>query len=213
MTAFCSSPDGRIYAVTGNIGSIVSIGPGREASGTYESDVFDAGAFTYWGRLSEEGTGTIAFETRSGNLNRPQQNWSPWAKLNAGRTASPAARFLQYRATLSGTAELTEIDLAYQMKNVAPVVEAVEITPENYKFPAPAGASSPSNPTLTLPAMRTRPPSASTVSIDSGSSPALNWSKGQIGSRWLANDDNGDTMSFKIEIRGVNETGWKLLHD
>ena len=31
--------------------------------------------------------------------------------------------------------------------------------------------------------------------------------------RWLANDDNGDTMEFKVEIRGVNETGWKLLHD
>ena len=39
------------------------------------------------------------------------------------------------------------------------------------------------------------------------------WSKGQIGARWLANDDNGDTLSFKVEIRGVNETAWKLLRD
>jgi WD40 repeat protein len=216
VTAFCSAPDGRVYAVTGNIGSIVAIGPGRDASGAYESDVFDAGAFTYWGRLSEEsaGSGSIAFETRSGNLNRPQQNWSPWAKLNAGRTVSPAARFVQYRATLSGAAELTEVDLAYQMKNVAPVIEQVEITPENYKFPAPSAASSASTPTLTLPPLgKNHPASASSPSTDSGTSPSLTWSKGQIGARWLANDDNGDTMMFKVEIRGANETGWKLLHD
>lgn len=216
ITAFCTAPDGRIYAVTGNIGSIVAIGAGREASGSYESDVFDAGAFSYWGRLSDEanGSGAVEFETRSGNLNRPQQNWSPWAKLNMGRTASPAARFIQYRATLSGTAELTEVDLAYQMKNVAPVIDEVEITPENYKFPAPVGPSAPSTPTLSLPPMgKNRPSTAPAVSTDLGSSPTLNWSKGQIGVRWLANDDNGDTMEFKVEIRGVNETGWKLLHD
>src|SRR5579863_9130537 len=83
VTGFCTAPDGRIYAVTGNIGSIVSVGPALESSGTYESDVFDAGAFTYWGRLSEEVKGgTVTFETRSGNVNRAQQNWSPWARLN-----------------------------------------------------------------------------------------------------------------------------------
>ncbi len=57
VTGFCAAPDGRIYAVTGNIGTIVSIGPDLEASGTFESDVFDAGAFTYWGRLSNEAEG------------------------------------------------------------------------------------------------------------------------------------------------------------
>ena len=37
--------------------------------------------------------------------------------------------------------------------------------------------------------------------------------KGQIGARWLAEDDNGDTLQFKVEIRGVNETAWKLVRD
>ena len=36
---------------------------------------------------------------------------------------------------------------------------------------------------------------------------------GHIGVRWLANDDNGDSMLFKVEIRGANESGWKLLRD
>ena len=48
---------------------------------------------------------------------------------------------------------------------------------------------------------------------DSGSSPTLSWAKGQIGARWLANDENGDTLVFKVEIRGEKETTWKLLKD
>lgn len=217
VTGFCAAPDGRLYAVTGNIGKILAVGPDLESSGTFESDVLDAGGFSYWGRLTNEsnGAGAIVFETRSGNVSRPQKNWSSWARLDAGRVASPAARFFQYRATLSGNAaaELTGVDTAYQMKNVAPTIDELEITPANYKFPAPSAAS-PSNPTLTLAALgQHRPAPSATISTDSGASPTLTWSKGQIGARWLSNDDNGDTPLFKVEIRGVNETAWKLLKD
>jgi hypothetical protein len=229
VTGFCGSPDGKLYAVTGNIGKVIAIGPQMESSGTFESDVYDAGAFTYWGRLSTDPTGQptsqpsssgVSFETRSGNLSRTQQNWSPWAKLDAGRIVSPAARFLQYKATLmagagpTGSTELSEVDIAYLMKNVAPVIEQIEATPANYKFPAPSTLASSSNLTLTLPPLgRNRPSSPPLTLNDSGNSPSLTWSKGQIGARWLATDDNGDTLTFQIEIRGVNETGWKLLKD
>ena len=201
--------------VTGNIGTIVSIGADMASSGAFESDVFDAGGFTYWGRLSEEtkGGGSIVFETRSGNVNRPQKNWSEWAPLTGGRVASPSARFLQYKAMLSGPTELDEVDVAYQMKNVAPVVEELEITPANYRFPTQSNASFPSNPPLSLPPMGHNRTSSSSSSSDSTSSQTLTWSKGQIGARWLATDDNDDTLSFKVEIRGVNETGWKLVKD
>jgi hypothetical protein len=229
VTSFCNSPDGKIYAVTGNIGKVIAIGPQMESSGTFESDVYDAGAFTYWGRLTAEPAAVgqaspagASFETRSGNLSRTQQNWSPWAKLDAGRIVSPSARFVQYRATLTSPSgsthnypEITEVDIAYLMKNVAPVIEQVEATPANYKFPAPSTSGSSSNLTLTLPPLgRNRPPSSAPLTLnESGSSPSLTWSKGQIGARWLATDDNGDTLTFQIEIRGANETGWKLLKD
>jgi len=215
VTGFSLAPDGRIYAVTGNIGAIFSIGPQLESSGTYTSEVFDAGAFTYWGRVSSEGSGAVAFETRSGNLNRPQQDWSPWAKRNDGRATSPAARFMQYRATLTAPAEISEINVAYMMKNVAPVVELVESTPANYKFPAPSPGPL-SITTLTLPALgrnRAEPASATPPVPDSGNSPGLSYAKGMIGARWLANDDDGDTLTFKLEIRGVHETTWQLLKD
>ena len=148
------------------------------------------------------------------------RNWSAWAPLNQGRVASPPARFLQYRATLTGNAELSDVGVAYQMKNVAPVVAQVEITPPNYRFPAPAAISETSvpNPTLVLPPIslpttRRPKPAAASSAAPSSDTPALTWAKGQIGARWLAEDDNGDTLQFKVEIRGVNETAWKLVRD
>ena len=52
VTGLTTDPSGRIYAVTGNIGEIFSLGPEREPSGTLESEVLDANAFSYWGRMS-----------------------------------------------------------------------------------------------------------------------------------------------------------------
>lgn len=217
VTGLVTDPNGRIYAVTGNIGEIFSLGPEREPSGTLESEVLDANAFSYWGRLSSlfSGQGSVTFETRSGNVSRAQKDWSPWAKLSGDRVASPAARFLQYRATVSGAAELYDVTAAYEMKNVAPVVEIVENTQVNYKFPAPSTVSASTPPNLTLPALgrASAGSSNSRPATDTGISPALTYSRGSIGARWLANDDNGDTLLFKIEIRGENETAWKPLRE
>jgi hypothetical protein len=101
------------------------------------------------------------------------------------------------------------------MKNVAPVIEAIETTPANYKVPAPVAATPPNPATLTLPALgRSTPtPAPTRATADTGSSPALTFAKGFIGARWLANDDNADTLLFKIEIRGENETTWKPLRE
>jgi len=217
VTGFSAGPNGRLYAVTGNIGQIFSIGPEREASGTFESEVLDAGAFAYWGRLTSlsSGQGNVSFETRSGNVSRAQKDWSPWAKLNGERVQSPAARFLQYRATVTGASELYDVTAAYEMKNLPPVIEAVEATPANYKFPAPVAPSAASPSNLTLPALghSTATPAPSRAANDAGTSPALTFAKGYIGARWLANDENGDTLVFKIEIRGENETTWKPLRE
>ena len=56
----------------GNIGKLFSVGPVTEASGTYESDVLDAGAFTYWGRAS----GPDARQARGGVEFRDAQRQS-----------------------------------------------------------------------------------------------------------------------------------------
>src|SRR5260370_42447357 len=80
VTAFQAGRDGRLYAATGNTGKVYEIGPGLEHEGSIESDVFDSGLYSLWGRLSFEGNlsgGQIAMGTRRGNPGRPQKKWKP----------------------------------------------------------------------------------------------------------------------------------------
>jgi hypothetical protein len=42
---------------------------------------------------------------------------------------------------------------------------------------------------------------------------AMQYSKGSTGVRWAVTDPNGDEMIYKVEIRGLQETEWKLLKD
>ncbi|MBY0503454.1 MAG: hypothetical protein K2X03_06085 [Bryobacteraceae bacterium] len=229
-TAMVARRNGGLAIATGNIGKILSLGPELERSGTLESEVLDVAAFSSWGRLAHEAKlngGAIAFATRSGNLERPQKNWSEWAALKDGRVASPQARFLQWRATLTGSAtqspELREVDVAYMAKNLPPRIEEVEGTPMNYRSSASA-VSMPNSPvplspaTLNLPALgRSRPRSPGMQPLPNASIPSsplmLSYQKGSVGARWLAVDDNGDRLTYKVEIRGVKETAWKLLRD
>src|SRR5206468_4932005 len=74
---------------------------------SYVSCPKDAGASVTWGQLSWDGQappGTgLTLETRSSADNLA---WSDWAAVavSGGPIASPPGRYLQYRATLAGTA-------------------------------------------------------------------------------------------------------------
>ena len=225
ITSLQKDASGRLLATTGNIGKVYEIGPGLEATGSFESEVFDVGAFAQWGRVhSKTATngGMVKFETRSGNLDRPTQMWSAWTALNDGRIASPAARFLQWRVVFTAGAgvqgdgpELQQVDVAYLPKNLAPRVDLVEPTPANYKFPAPATPVVSAAPgSLSLPPIGKNAPVTAVGGVsDSGNTPALTYAKGQIGARWLAVDENGDKLEFKAEIKGEGEQTWKPLRE
>jgi hypothetical protein len=223
ITAFQSGGDGALYAATGNVGKIYRVGPGLAHEGSLESDVFDAGFFSRWGRISFEANlngGGIAIAARTGNLDRPQKNWSPWSAAIAdpkgGRIAAPSARFIQWKATLTAAGtespELESVDVAYLQRNVPPRIEAVESTPPNYRFPVPSIVLTPSQ-TLTLPPIgKSGAASGPSLLLDSGT-PSLQYAKGFTGARWAASDDNGDSLIYTVEVRGVHETNWKLLKD
>ncbi|MGI9071357.1 MAG: hypothetical protein ACR2JB_08590 [Bryobacteraceae bacterium] len=231
ITAFLQGRNGIVYAATGNVGNLYSIGPELETSGTLESEVLDAAEFTYWGKVHLNSTlrgGAIAFETRSGNLSRPQNSWSPWTKVAVtklgGQIDSPAARFLQYRLTFSRSSEadspeLSVVDIAYLSKNIAPKIQQVDIAPFNYRenaappplerSPLPSGSPT----TLTLPAVGQRRPTASTSALELSASTTLQYSKGYVTIRWNATDPNGDSLTFKIEMKEKTGSLWRLLQD
>jgi hypothetical protein len=232
ITAFQTGPGGRLYAATGNTGKVYEVGPEVEHEGSVESDVLDSGMFSLWGRLSFEAHlngGEISVVTRSGNLDQPQKNWSAWsgtvASPKGGPVTAPAARFVQWKATLTAdraghSPELESVSLAYLPKNVEPRIDEIEITPANYRFPAPvlnltAAPTGPSQ-SLTLPAMGRRPAPSFAVSLsqeNSTTTPTMQFAKGWLGARWLASDPNADNLVYKVEIRGVNEVEWKPLKE
>ena len=228
VTGFGRSPKGDLYAVTGNIGKVFRIGPGFEKSGTFESEVLDAGSFTYWGRINYRGAGKISVSTRSGNRSHAESNWSPWTPLQpdstaarcegcgAGRAVSPSARFLQYKIELTPAPgqpapEVSYVEAAYLPKNVAPVVEAIDITPANYRFPLPVLAIAPST-SITLPPLGQQKPTPRRLA-NLLPRMNMNYAKGYEGVRWQAMDENNDTLIYRVEIRGVKESYWKLLKD
>ncbi len=224
VTSISTALSGNLYAATGNVGKVYRIGPGLEKEGTLESDVFDAGLFSRWGRLSFRGQangGQIAFETRSGNLDRPDKDWSAWSEAitspDGGRVSSPPARFLQWKLmmkALSGGAspEVCEVNAAYLQRNVAPQVQQIEITPPNYRFPPPATLTITTPPPLSLPPLGK--PARSTPSPSSGSdASSMQYAKGWIGARWAASDENGDSLIYTVQIKGQKESEWKLLKD
>jgi hypothetical protein len=221
VTSLAAGRQGQLLAATGNVGKIYAIGPELEKEGSLESEVLDVGSFSLWGRLQFEASGNgVTFQTRSGNLERPQRNWSAWAALNNGRVASPAARFLQWKVTLSPTGanspELKWVDVAYQPKNLPPRVEEVEATPQNYKFSGGGAATMAANTNLMLRQLgRTRPRALVTQVAPAEVQPPgmASYARGSIAVRWLAADDNGDDLSFKVEIKAAKDLNWKLVKD
>jgi hypothetical protein len=231
VTSFLAGKNGVIYATTGNVGNLYSIGPGMESSGTLESEVLDATEFATWGKIHITSTpqgGSIGVETRSGNVNHPESNWTPWSKVDitelGGQIHSQAARFLQYRLTFSKSPkgespELSAIDIAFLPKNVAPKVQQVEIAPFNYRQ-APSNQSlersiqpSGSPTSITLPAVGQKRSSSSGLEVTTGGAATLQYSKGFVTVRWNAGDPNGDQLSFKVEMRAENESVWRVLKD
>jgi hypothetical protein len=105
---------GALYVATSGPAVLRRFGPELAESGTVESSPLDAERVTQWGRVTwaadiPDGT-AVSAETRSGDSPDPGDHWSAWAPTAGGGIASPAARYLQYRLSLStDNAEITPV--------------------------------------------------------------------------------------------------------
>jgi WD40 repeat protein len=208
VTSFAKGPGGGLYAATSNLGKIFLLGPGPEREGSYESDVFDAKVFSRWGRAEFRGTGNVELLARSGNVDNPDRNWSPWKQIDLNQeseTGVPAARYAQWKAVLhAGNARpvVDTVTLNYLPKNVAPEIEDVSVQMGTRYQPLTKSAS------LNL---------GSDASGASGShfeSPVPSThDRDSIGVRWNAHDDNDDQLLYSVYYRGDGESRWLLLKD
>jgi hypothetical protein len=205
---------GQVLVATSNLGKIYRLGDKPGSGGTFESPVHDAGGVARWGRLNwrSEGSG-LQFRTRSGNSLRPDKTWSEWADpmTAAGSVKSPNARFIQWKADLSGNSVLDSVTLAYIPQNMPPVVKSINV----FTVAAPASASKSS----------TQPSGTSAYTItvtdtgDAGAAPSSGTptqtlsraSAQQINITWQADDPDGDRLVYALYFRGEEEREWKLL--
>jgi hypothetical protein len=193
--------------------------------GSLESDIFDAGIFSTWGRLEWRGEtpggSSIGISVRSGNMNATARNWSDWpARVTTAEgapSAAPASRFAQWRAVLNAggggsSPVLDTVNLYYRPKNIAPIISEIQVTPANYRFVASPLNTKTRN--LNLPPLgNTVPRRRRSTSVSSASGHTLAPEPGAIGVRWAASDENGDDVVSKVEIRGEGEQNWILVED
>ncbi len=120
------SIDGRVVhtqnaAITGGMGPVVSdyaaAGPevlvasmlmtATARTGVFTSRVLDAGSTADWQKLdvgSQGAAGTgVVIEIRTGPTPSPDSSWTAYTAVSAGADIPNSGRYLQYRATLSGT--------------------------------------------------------------------------------------------------------------
>jgi hypothetical protein len=204
VTGFAKAPGGGLYAASSNLGKIFVLGPGPESEGTYESDVFDAKIFSRWGRVEFRGTGNVDVLARSGNVDNPDRNWSPWKKVDLSKDAEmdvPSARYAQWKAVLRAASAAPVIDsvtLNYLPKNVAPQIEDIQVQPgTRYQLqPKSPGTSS----------------DVSSSSITHFDTPVpSSHDRDSIGVKWNAHDENDDQLVYSIYYRGDGDSRWLLL--
>jgi hypothetical protein len=210
VTAFAKAPGGGLYASGSNLGKIFVLGPGPQSEGTYESDIFDAKIFSRWGRAEFRGAGNVDLFARSGNVDNPDRNWSPWKKIDSpdGTTGIPPARFVQWKAVLhsgSPAPRVESVTLNYLSKNVAPDVDdvGVQVGVRYQPLPRPAVPITDLSGSITPGPGQPHfePPVPTTHDRDS------------IGVKWVAHDDNDDQLIYSLYYRGDGETRWLLLKD
>src|ERR1019366_4169123 len=202
---------GAMLAATGNMGKIYRLGASSN-TGTYQSPVFDAGSVARWGRLrwqAENGAGSIAFRTRTGNSLRPDPTWSDWSDplsdAAGAQIKSPNARYLQYEAKLSGTGvTLENVTAAWLPQNNPPTVRSITVL--TTVTPAPAAtktsstASSASTPyTITVTDTGDAAPVSSTGTPTQTLSLAA---QQQLMISWQADDPDGDRLVYEVDFRG-----------
>ena len=176
--------------------------------GTYTSPVLDATQISRFGKMHLHGwlpEGTkLTVSTRSGNIqDADKAGWSKWTDEIAASeylpVTAPSARFLQYRLTLRShdakeSPVVDEVDVAYQMPNLAPVVHAVRVAPGGHgNEGAENGPSEPGG--------------------GSREGAAKRQGTGVQTIAWDADDPNDDALTFSIYFRTGPASPWILLKD
>jgi hypothetical protein len=227
VTALIRERSGRIVGATSNPGKVFALSSLPARRGTYESDVRDAGTVASWGAIRWRATaraGQVQVVTRSGNTATPDETWSVWSKTytnaDGEQIASPNARYLQWRATLSSEGTdgpvITSVTTAYLPRNLRPEVVSITVHPPGAVFQRPFSTGEMEIAGFEENTSDGRPPTQSTASSNSPTPPPPSlgrrvYQKGLQTFVWRAEDQNEDRLQYDAFYRRESETAWRSL--
>lgn len=202
-------------ATSSNGGKLYRFGGESVTEGAYESVVRDAKASALWGRIWWRGNGAVELQTRTGNTEKPDATWSDWStayRESAGaQIGSPRARFLQWRAVLrntGGAASLSEVNVSYLPRNIAPEVLSVQVLPTNVGLQSTVQPQT--DPNIENSGLD---PQVFGLPANVAAAPRRLYQRGARSLIWTAEDRNGDKLEYAVYYRAVNENTFRLLKE
>jgi hypothetical protein len=224
VTSLHRDARGRLVFGTANPGKLLRLTANRADRGVYESSVHDAEMVSTWGTISWRGTASgsnkVEVSTRSGNTETPDETWSEWSApypSSGSPITSPKARYIQWRAGLTGSGEgpsLTSITAAYLQRNVRPQVRAITVQPPGIVFQKPYSTGDPDLAGFDNQTTPERKLTQAAQNQSQGSSMGRRtYQKGLQTLQWRADDENDDDLSYAVQYRREGEPTWKLLRD
>ena len=201
-----------LIATSSNQGSFFRIGAENANEGTYESAILDAKGTATWGRIWWRSAGGVTIQTRSGNTEKADETWSGWSTAlidqKGAQIASPRAKYLQWRAVLNATssvASLTELNIAFIARNIAPEVLSIQVLPTNVGIAA--------NPPMQIdPNIELSGLDPVTFGIPNAAIPPRRvYQRGATSLQWIAEDRNGDKLIYDVFYKEIGDANFKLL--
>jgi hypothetical protein len=165
---------------------VMSIGgPGT----SWTSKPLDAGLRARFGHIGWSGTGALEVTTRSGDTQIPDTTWTTWSTPvnDGGPTTSPAARFIQVRATLrDATATLSDVHLSFQTENLRAVVTEVAARQKGMREPRETAKDG------TVPTSGGEPPKHDTT----------------VHVTWKVDNPDTDELRYRVQFHRDGESRW-----
>jgi len=206
----------RLYAASANIGKLFRIGDTLAPTGNYESIVKDTDSVSSWGKISwkSDNSRLTELSTRTGNTSVPDKTWSDWQSVDSqGATASPKARFIQWKAALkldrTTSPRISSVKVPYLQQNFRPEVTNIEVLASGValqKVQLNQGNNiNPNDPAAIRANARAGLPRIQPIS------PRRLPQRGAQSLQWTATDKNQDGLVYDLYYRAENDRTWKVL--
>ncbi|MPY87223.1 MAG: hypothetical protein GEU99_04815 [Luteitalea sp.] len=221
VTRIASTRDA-VYFATANPGKILRMATARATEGTFTSEVRDAETVARWGTIrwraqTPERT-RVELATRTGNTSTADATWSEWSSPYTNATGStiesPPARYIQWRARLTGSASaspvLTSVTTTYLPRNQRPEITSLTVHPPGVVFQRPFAVNDTELAGLPREPAGQRAAAASIAETDGGTSVLGRklYHKGLQTFAWEGRDNDDDPLLYELYFRRADERSW-----